>query len=63
MGNEAEAPMLAGYVILLRADKQWAPIIIEELQAQGIPAYAELSSGYFGCNGSRNDALLASHHR
>ncbi len=34
-------------VILLRADKQWAPIIIEELQAQGIPAYAELSSGYF----------------
>lgn len=34
-------------VILLRADKQWAPVIIEELQAQGIPAYAELSSGYF----------------
>ncbi|UVI32127.1 UvrD-helicase domain-containing protein [Paenibacillus spongiae] len=34
-------------VILLRADKQWAPVIIEELQAKGIPAYAELSSGYF----------------
>ncbi|GGD71563.1 helicase-exonuclease AddAB subunit AddA [Paenibacillus nasutitermitis] len=34
-------------VILLRADKQWAPVIIEELQAYGIPAYAELSSGYF----------------
>ncbi|MCQ6558340.1 UvrD-helicase domain-containing protein [Paenibacillus mendelii] len=34
-------------VILLRADKQWAPVIIEELQASGIPAYAELSSGYF----------------
>ncbi|MBM7565635.1 ATP-dependent helicase/nuclease subunit A [Paenibacillus sacheonensis] len=34
-------------VILLRADKQWAPVIIEELQQQGIPAYAELSSGYF----------------
>ncbi|MFD0715076.1 helicase-exonuclease AddAB subunit AddA [Paenibacillus sp. GCM10027626] len=34
-------------VILLRADKQWAPIMIEELQARGIPAYAELSSGYF----------------
>ena len=27
--------------------KHWAPIIIEELQASGIPAYAELSSGYF----------------
>jgi len=34
-------------VILLRADKQWAPVMIEELQARGIPAYAELSSGYF----------------
>ncbi|WP_235560925.1 helicase-exonuclease AddAB subunit AddA [Bacillus sp. FJAT-28004] len=34
-------------VILLRATQQWAPIIIEELQGSGIPAYAELSSGYF----------------
>lgn len=34
-------------VILLRATQQWAPILIEELQANGIPAYAELSSGYF----------------
>ncbi|NIK77385.1 ATP-dependent helicase/nuclease subunit A [Paenibacillus castaneae] len=34
-------------VILLRATQQWAPIIIEELQLSGIPAYAELSSGYF----------------
>lgn len=34
-------------VVLLRATSQWAPILIEELQAQGIPAYAELSTGYF----------------
>ncbi|WP_175598156.1 helicase-exonuclease AddAB subunit AddA [Paenibacillus luteus] len=34
-------------VVLLRATQQWAPIIIEELQGSGIPAYAELSSGYF----------------
>ncbi|MHA7962717.1 helicase-exonuclease AddAB subunit AddA [Paenibacillus sp. CAU 1782] len=34
-------------VILLRATRQWAPIIIEELQGMGIPAYAELGSGYF----------------
>ncbi|GKU79725.1 ATP-dependent helicase/nuclease subunit A [Paenibacillus sp. L3-i20] len=34
-------------VILLRATTQWAPVIIEELQLKGIPAYAELSSGYF----------------
>ncbi|MFH5182761.1 helicase-exonuclease AddAB subunit AddA [Paenibacillus sp. TAB 01] len=34
-------------VILLRATQQWSPVIIEELRQQGIPAYAELSSGYF----------------
>ncbi|CAG7639370.1 ATP-dependent helicase/nuclease subunit A [Paenibacillus solanacearum] len=34
-------------VILLRATQQWAPVLIEELQLQGIPAYAELNSGYF----------------
>ncbi|MHA6483720.1 helicase-exonuclease AddAB subunit AddA [Paenibacillus sp. strain BS8-2] len=34
-------------VILLRATQAWSPIIIEELQSLGIPAYAELSTGYF----------------
>ncbi|MDQ1912921.1 helicase-exonuclease AddAB subunit AddA [Paenibacillus sp. GD4] len=34
-------------VILLRATQAWAPVLIEELAAQGIPAYAELSTGYF----------------
>ncbi|NEW05192.1 helicase-exonuclease AddAB subunit AddA [Paenibacillus sp. SYP-B3998] len=34
-------------VILLRATQQWAPVIIEELKLQGIPAYADLSTGYF----------------
>ncbi|MDD9268685.1 helicase-exonuclease AddAB subunit AddA [Paenibacillus sp. GCM10023248] len=34
-------------VILLRATQMWSPIIIEELKKQGIPAYAELSTGYF----------------
>ncbi|WP_420832364.1 UvrD-helicase domain-containing protein [Paenibacillus humicola] len=34
-------------VILLRADKMWAPVMIEELRTHGIPAHAELSSGYF----------------
>ncbi|MEK3881626.1 helicase-exonuclease AddAB subunit AddA [Paenibacillus sp. PL2-23] len=34
-------------VILLRATQAWSPVIIEELQLMGIPAYAELSSGYF----------------
>lgn len=34
-------------VILLRATQQWAPVLIEELRQQGIPAYAELSTGYF----------------
>lgn len=34
-------------VILLRATQQWAPVLIEELKRVGIPAYAELSTGYF----------------
>lgn len=34
-------------VILLRATQAWSPILIEELQQQGISAYAELSTGYF----------------
>lgn len=34
-------------VILLRAPQTWSPVLIEELQLAGIPAYAELSAGYF----------------
>ncbi|WP_442603698.1 helicase-exonuclease AddAB subunit AddA [Paenibacillus sp. KN14-4R] len=34
-------------VILMRATSSWAPAFMEELQSQGIPAYADLSSGYF----------------
>ncbi|MEB3100696.1 helicase-exonuclease AddAB subunit AddA [Ferviditalea candida] len=34
-------------VILLRATQQWAPVFMEEFRAAGIPAYAELSTGYF----------------
>jgi len=34
-------------VILLRADKAWAPSFIEQLKLFGIPAYAELGGGYF----------------
>lgn len=34
-------------VILLRATSQWAPVFLEELRAAGIPAYAELNTGYF----------------
>lgn len=34
-------------VILLRATRDWSPVLIEELRLAGIPAYAELSTGYF----------------
>ncbi|GAB7386963.1 UvrD-helicase domain-containing protein [Bacillaceae bacterium] len=34
-------------VILLRSARNWAPLILEELHSQGIPAYAEESGGYF----------------
>lgn len=34
-------------VMLFRATSQWAPVILEEFKQQGIPAHAELSTGYF----------------
>lgn len=34
-------------VILLRSTLSWAPIMIEELRMEGIPAYGELNQGYF----------------
>jgi len=34
-------------VILLRADKAWAPTLIEQLRMYGVPAHAELGGGYF----------------
>ncbi|MFA1818980.1 helicase-exonuclease AddAB subunit AddA [Virgibacillus oceani] len=34
-------------VILLRSMSNWGPVIVEELKKQGIPVYAELSTGYF----------------
>jgi ATP-dependent helicase/nuclease subunit A len=34
-------------VILLRATRNWADIFMEELGAQGIPAYADTGTGYF----------------
>lgn len=34
-------------VILLRSTSSWAPAILEEFKQQGIPVYAELSTGYF----------------
>ncbi|CAM4523100.1 MAG: helicase-exonuclease AddAB subunit AddA [Paenibacillus macerans] len=33
--------------ILLRSTLSWAPAMIEELRLEGIPAYGELSQGYF----------------
>ncbi|RJG26139.1 helicase-exonuclease AddAB subunit AddA [Paenibacillus thiaminolyticus] len=34
-------------VILLRSTQAWAPLMMEELRREGIPAYAEFSTGYF----------------
>ena len=34
-------------VILLRATKQWAPVFVEQLRQYGIPAHADLTTGYF----------------
>lgn len=34
-------------VILLRATRGWAPVLMEELAGLGIPAYADIDTGYF----------------
>ncbi|MCD5325006.1 MULTISPECIES: helicase-exonuclease AddAB subunit AddA [Pontibacillus] len=34
-------------IVILMRSMTWAPTIVEELKQQGIPVYAELSSGYF----------------
>ncbi|MDQ0339679.1 ATP-dependent helicase/nuclease subunit A [Caldalkalibacillus uzonensis] len=34
-------------IVILMRSMPWAPTIMEELKQQGIPVYAELSSGYF----------------
>lgn len=34
-------------VVLLRESRTWAPLLVEEFHRQGIPADAELSTGYF----------------
>ncbi len=60
LGDETTAPLLVvdkssgvqrpiqyrDIVILFRS-MTWAPIIVDELKKQGIPVYAELSTGYF----------------
>ncbi|WP_084159144.1 helicase-exonuclease AddAB subunit AddA [Paenibacillus taiwanensis] len=61
LGDEGESPYLIfdgkqqrmrpvtyrDIVILLRATSAWAPLMVEELRLEGIPAYAEFSTGYF----------------
>ncbi|QHS21639.1 helicase-exonuclease AddAB subunit AddA [Virgibacillus sp. MSP4-1] len=34
-------------IVILMRSMSWAPTVVEELKQQGIPVYAELSSGYF----------------
>ena len=38
-------PTFRDIVILLRATQSWAPVMIEQLKAMGIPAYADLNTG------------------
>lgn len=59
-GMDGQAPMLVtqkdgsrrpasfqDVVILLRAIRGWGPVLMEELALMGVPAFAEISTGYF----------------
>lgn len=45
--GQLRPPTYRDIVILLRATRDWSPILMEELRLSGIPAYAEMSTGYF----------------
>jgi ATP-dependent helicase/nuclease subunit A len=45
--GERRPAQFRDFVILLRATRGWASILIEELAAMGIPAYADINTGYF----------------
>lgn len=44
-GNQRDAQYRD--IVILQRSMTWAPTIVDELKKQGIPVYAELSTGYF----------------
>ncbi|MBM7554097.1 helicase-exonuclease AddAB subunit AddA [Thalassobacillus pellis] len=45
--TEMQRPIQYRDIVILMRSMTWAPTIVEELKQQGIPVYAELSTGYF----------------
>ncbi|MFG6116224.1 helicase-exonuclease AddAB subunit AddA [Halobacillus sp. MO56] len=45
--TEFQRPVQYRDIVILMRSMTWAPTIVDELKQQGIPVYAELSSGYF----------------
>ncbi|OUM90118.1 MAG: helicase-exonuclease AddAB subunit AddA [Bacillus thermozeamaize] len=45
--RRAMRPVTYRDIVILLRSMPWAPVIMEELKAHGIPVYAELSGGYF----------------
>ncbi|MFD1067883.1 helicase-exonuclease AddAB subunit AddA [Oceanobacillus locisalsi] len=46
-GNGQNRNLMYRDIVILMRSMTWAPVIMDELKKQGIPAYAELTSGYF----------------
>ncbi|QHE51381.1 helicase-exonuclease AddAB subunit AddA [Pontibacillus sp. HMF3514] len=46
-GTSAKRDVQYRDIVILLRSMTWAPTIVEELKQQGIPVYAELSTGYF----------------
>ncbi|MBB6443497.1 helicase-exonuclease AddAB subunit AddA [Bacillus benzoevorans] len=45
--NKTSRPVMYRDIVILLRSMTWAPQILEEFKQQGIPAYANLSTGYF----------------
>ncbi|RWZ55193.1 helicase-exonuclease AddAB subunit AddA [Halobacillus fulvus] len=46
-GTGTKRPVQYRDIVILMRSMTWAPTIVDELKQQGIPVYAELSTGYF----------------
>ena len=55
-------PIIYRDIVILLRSMTWAPQIMEEFKQQGIPVYANLSTGLFSSNRNHDyDVLVKSH--
>ena len=60
--TKSSRPVMYRDIVILLRSMTWAPQIMEEFKQQGIPIYANLSTGYFQATEINDyDVLIKSH--